>query len=68
MKKIKLKIEGMHCGSCVMNIEGELEDAVGVKKSKVNFAAQTAEVEFDEGKINIEKIQEIIKSLGYKAS
>lgn len=68
MKKILLKIEGMHCGSCVMNIEGELEDTEGIQKSKVNFASQTAEVEFDEEKIQLEEIKKIIHALGYKAS
>lgn len=67
MKKIILKIEGMHCGSCVMNIEGELEDTEGVKKSKVNYASQIAEIEFEEKKITEEKIKEIISNLGYSA-
>jgi len=67
MKKISLKIEGMHCGSCVMNIEGELDDTAGVKKSKVNYASQIAEVEFDEEKIDEGKIKEIIQDLGYSA-
>jgi len=67
MKKISLKIEGMHCGSCVMNIEGGLEDTAGIKKSKVNYASQIAEVEFDEEKIDEEKIKEIIQDLGYSA-
>lgn len=68
MKKIILKIEGMHCGSCVMNIEGELEDTEGIKKSKVNFAAEKAEIEYDEKKIDSKKIQSIIADLGYNAS
>ena len=67
MKKITLKIEGMHCGSCVMNIEGELEDTPGIKMSKVNYASQVAEIEFEEKKIDEKKIKEIIQDLGYSA-
>lgn len=67
MKKIKFKIDGMHCTSCAMNIDGELEDANGVKSANTNYAKQHTEVEFDEGKINEEKIIEIIKNVGYAA-
>lgn len=65
MKKIKLKIEGMHCNSCAMMIENELEDRK--IKARVDFASEKAEIEFDENKITENKIKEIIIKLGYKA-
>jgi copper chaperone CopZ len=65
MKKIILRISGMHCVSCALNIDGELEDTKGVKQSRTNYAKQTTEVEFDEMLINEEKITSIIKGLGY---
>jgi P-type Cu+ transporter len=65
MKKVILKISGMHCTSCAMNIDGELEDA-GVKEAKTNYAKQQAEVSFDEEKISEKSIFEIIKKLGYE--
>jgi Cu+-exporting ATPase len=68
MKKIKLKIDGMHCASCAMNIDGELEDVEGVKNSNTNYAKQNTEVEFDEEKIDELKIIKIIKSAGYTAT
>lgn len=67
MKKIKLKIEGMHCTSCAMNIDGELEDTEGVKSANTNYANQYTEVEFDEGEINEAKIIEIVNNIGYTA-
>ncbi len=68
MKKIKIKIEGMHCTSCAMNIDGELEDTEGVKSSNTNYAKQSTEVEYDEEKLDENKIIEIIKNVGYTAS
>lgn len=68
MTKLKLKIDGMHCTSCAMNIDGELEDTDGVKSSNTNYAKQNTEVEFDESKINLQKIVSIIKSVGYSAT
>lgn len=67
MKKIQLKIDGMHCTSCAMNIDGELEDTDGVKSSTTNYAKQQTEVEFDEKKLTEEKVIAIIKSVGYSA-
>lgn len=63
--KIKLKITGMHCVSCAINIDGELEDTEGVKQSDTNYAKQHTEVEFDSDTVTEKKIIEIIKSLGY---
>ena len=68
MTKKVFKIKGMHCTSCAMNIDGELEDTGGVRESNTNYARQQTEVEFDEKKINEKKIVEIIKSVGYSAS
>ncbi len=67
MKKIKLKIEGMHCTSCAMNIDGELEDAEGVKESNTNYAKSETEVIFEKNIISETVIIEIIEKVGYKA-
>lgn len=58
----------MHCTSCAMNIDGELEDTEGVKSSNTNYAKQSTEVEYDEEKLDENKIIEIIKNVGYTAS
>lgn len=63
---MKLKINGMHCGSCAMNIDGELED-MGVKEAKTSYAKSETEVVFDEEKISPQSIIEVIKKLGYTA-
>lgn len=67
MKKVKLKIDGMHCTSCAMNIDGDLEDNVeGVKSAKTSYAKQVCEVEFEEN-VKIEKIIAQIQETGYEA-
>lgn len=67
MKKVIFKISGMHCVSCAMNIDMELEETNGILESNTNYARQQSEVRFDENKLNMEKIIEIIKNLGYDA-
>ena len=66
VKKI-LKIDGMHCTSCALNIDFDLEDLKGVKSAKTNYAKQVTEVEFDEELINIDLIIDSIKKTGYEA-
>lgn len=67
VKKVVLKITGMHCTSCSMNIDGELEDTDGVSSSSTSYTKQMTEVEFDSLKINPKKIIEIVKKVGYDA-
>lgn len=38
MTKIKLKIDGMHCTSCAMTIDMDLENLEGVKQSQTSYA------------------------------
>ena len=62
--KEKLKVNGMHCGSCAKMIEIELEDKVN--KISVSHVNKEAIIDFDENKINKEQIKSIIENLGYK--
>lgn len=65
--KKKLKIDGMHCTSCAMNIDFDLEDLEGIKTARTNYAKQETEVEFDEEKIKVDKIIITIQKTGYEA-
>lgn len=56
----------MHCTSCAMNIDGELEDC-GVKESNTNYAKAITEVSYDTDKLNLKKIIATIKKVGYSA-
>ena len=57
----------MHCTSCAMNIDGELEDTKGVKESETNYAKAQTKVTFDTAKISDKEIIAIIKKLEYQA-
>lgn len=63
MKKKIYKVEGMHCTSCAVVIESDLEDA-GVKAT-CSYAKQTLNVEFDENKVSEKKIEEVVAGAGY---
>lgn len=61
-----LKIDGMHCASCSMNIDGELEELEGVLDSSTSYAKQETKVSYDQSKIDPAKIRKVIEGLGYK--
>lgn len=64
MKKIQCQIGGMHCTSCVMLIEEDLEDCESVKNAVCNYAKGECLIEADDV-IDEEKIKEIIVKDGY---
>lgn len=66
MKKMKFKIDGMHCSSCAMSIDFDLEDLDGVKSAKTSYAREETEVEFEEEKISEEDVEKQINKTGYK--
>lgn len=62
----KYKITGMHCSSCAMDIDGELEDN-GVEESRTSYVKSITEVKFDQNKVDEKQIVSIIKKLDYSA-
>lgn len=64
--KKKFKIDGMHCTSCAMSIDGDLEDTKGVKSAKTSYIKQECEVEFEEETVKIEQIVKTIENTGYQ--
>lgn len=68
MKRVILKIDGMHCPSCAKLIQVELQGLSGVKKSEVNYSAKKGIVDFDPSSVSYENIVEAIENLGYKAT
>lgn len=64
MKK-KFKITDMHCSSCALTIDMDLEDLEGIKQARTSYAKAETEIEFDPHKISEEDIVATIKRSGY---
>ena len=62
-----LRIAGMHCSSCAMAIDMELEDLPGVEEARTNFARATTQVVFDPAGVSLEVIIAAIHEAGYTA-
>ena len=65
MKKVKLTIQGMHCGSCAGNIERALKKVSGVKACAVSALTNKAFVECEE-KVPEEEMKKAVARAGYK--
>lgn len=67
MIKKKFQITGMHCTSCAMTIDMDLEDMEGITNSNTSYTKAETEVEFDPEKVKEDQILEVIKKSGYTA-
>ena len=68
MKNIIIKIKGMGCQNCVNAVMESLSEIDGINKFSVSLEKELAEVEYDELKVNADKMIETIKELEYEAS
>lgn len=67
METINLKLSGLHCTSCAVNIDMTLEDLPGVS-SKTSYQKSETEVTFDPAKTDLKSIKKIITDLGYQTT
>ncbi|MGD9693800.1 MAG: heavy metal translocating P-type ATPase [Phycisphaerales bacterium] len=65
MGQLTLRIDGMHCGSCVARIEKALKHAEGVTDASVNFAMREAVVDVDDARARERAVREAVERAGY---
>ena len=64
-RKAELKVTGMHCASCALNVERALAAREGVHDARVNLATGTASVDYDPAKTTIADIEQAVADAGY---
>uniref|UniRef100_A0A2K6FV40 Copper-transporting ATPase 2 n=1 Tax=Propithecus coquereli TaxID=379532 RepID=A0A2K6FV40_PROCO len=60
---LQLRIDGMHCISCVLNIEGNIGQLPGVQNIQVSLENRTAEVQYDPSRTSPVSLQRAIEAL-----
>ncbi len=60
-----LRIEGMHCASCVNRVEAALAALPGVLEANVNLAAETATVRYLGGSVDRRSLEQAVGRAGY---
>ncbi len=66
--KVKFSVKNMSCVSCARTIEGVLNKMDGVQSASLNFAAQTATVEYNAQQVSIEDMVREVEAIGYSIS
>lgn len=66
LERVKIKISGLHCVSCGLNIDGDLEELEGVREASTNYAQSITNVTYDPSLVTLQKIKESIKQTGYE--
>ena len=65
---INLQIDGMTCQACASRIEKVLNKKDFVANASVNFAGETAQVEYDDAQTTPEELMQIIQKTGFQAA
>lgn len=65
---IALRVDGMHCGSCVALVEETLTEMPGVEAAQVDLEAGSASVTFHADQIGANELVDIVTDVGYKAA
>lgn len=55
----------MTCAACAVSVESMLKATMGVKDASVNYANQTAQVEYDSAIASTSDLQNAVRSIGY---
>lgn len=65
---VEFRVEGMHCGSCVANVQESLEEQAGVTTATVDLDAARAVVTFDPSTIDVDALAAVVAEAGYVAT
>jgi copper chaperone len=68
MASVRLKVSGMTCEHCVAKVEKALTGTAGVWSAFVDLDGGTAEVDFDDGKVQAEGLAQAVTAVGYAAT
>ena len=66
LQQTDLKIRGMDCAECAMHVEAALGGLAGVESAKVFFAAERAQVIYDERQIDLDAFRAAVEKAGYQ--
>ncbi len=67
-EQIDLQLTGMTCAACANRIEKGLSKMPGVASASVNFALETAHVEYNPSEVSADDMIRKVEKLGYGAS
>lgn len=68
LQTVRLRVEGMTCGGCVIGTRKVLTRLPGVTKADVSYERREAVVTYDPAKVTVAQMIAAVKTLGYTAT
>jgi mercuric transport protein len=65
-KTVTIRVEGMTCGGCSSSVAKALKATEGVEDAQVSFEKGEAVVKYDDQKVTVAKLREVITNTGFK--
>ncbi|MBP9670209.1 heavy-metal-associated domain-containing protein [Candidatus Woesebacteria bacterium] len=62
---ITLKLSGLHCSACSLNIDSDLEELPGVISTSTSYPRQESIITYNPKLVSPAKFSEVIEKLGY---
>lgn len=62
---VKLRVKGMTCGGCATAVANALKLTEGVDEARISYKRGTAIVKYDDQKITVLKLREVINNIGF---
>jgi Cu2+-exporting ATPase len=65
IKKVTVPVTGMSCAACAVSVESTLKNTEGVANAGVNYANQSALIEFDPKSTDLPALDKVLQGIGY---
>jgi copper chaperone CopZ len=62
---VTLRVKGMTCGGCATAVAQALKSTEGVEDAQVSYERGTAVVKYDDQKVSVAKLRDVINSTGF---
>ncbi|WP_409200324.1 heavy-metal-associated domain-containing protein [Methanobrevibacter sp. DSM 116169] len=65
MSNNEIKVNGLHCSSCVFAVENSIKDLDGVEDAKADLDTGIVKLTYDDNKVSLDDIDEAVKEAGF---
>lgn len=65
IRTVTLRVKGMTCSGCATSVEKALKSTEGVESVKVSYERGKAVVKYDDQKVTVNKLREVVQSTGF---
>ncbi len=64
--KLRMAVKGLHCASCVSQVEGALRRTPGVVAANLNVATSEVDIEYQPGQASLDDLSQAVADSGYE--